>query len=88
LSRGVYSSIIPPPLGGKESKGLRAREEIQRRVGKRREQREKKGQKENEVAKGKEEKGQGMRMNRVRTLQDQINSKIFSAYFERLFKDL
>jgi hypothetical protein len=26
--RGVYSSIIPPPWGGgKESKGLRAREE-------------------------------------------------------------
>jgi hypothetical protein len=34
LNRGVYSSIIPPPPwgGGKESKGLRAREENQRRV--------------------------------------------------------
>ena len=33
-TRGVYSSIIPPPPwgGGKESKGLRAREENQRRV--------------------------------------------------------
>jgi hypothetical protein len=41
--RGVYSSIIPPPLGGgKESKGLRAREENQRRVEKMERQREKK----------------------------------------------
>ena len=30
--RGVYSSIIPSPKGGKESKALRAREENQRRV--------------------------------------------------------
>ena len=28
--RGVYSSIIPPPKGGKESKALRARAENQR----------------------------------------------------------
>jgi hypothetical protein len=45
-SRGVYSSIIPPPPppwgGGKESKGLRAREENQRRVEKMERQREKK----------------------------------------------
>ena len=41
--RGVYSSIIPPPWGsGKESKGLRAREENQRRVEKMERQREKK----------------------------------------------
>ena len=42
--RGVYSSIIPPPPwgGGKESKGLRAREENQRRVEKMERQREKK----------------------------------------------
>jgi hypothetical protein len=40
--RGVYSSIIPPPWGGgKESKGLRAREENQR-VEKMERQREKK----------------------------------------------
>ena len=41
--RGVYSSIIPPPPwgGGKESKGLRAREENQR-VEKMERQREKK----------------------------------------------
>ena len=43
ISRGVYSSIIPPPWGGgKESKGLRAREENQRRVEKMERQREKK----------------------------------------------
>jgi hypothetical protein len=36
--RGVYSSIIPPP----PSKGLRAREENQRRVEKMERQREKK----------------------------------------------
>jgi hypothetical protein len=44
LCRGVYSSIIPPPPwgGGKESKGLRAREENQRRVEKMERQREKK----------------------------------------------
>jgi hypothetical protein len=46
LNRGVYSSIIPPPPpplgGGKESKGLRAREENQRRVEKMERQREKK----------------------------------------------
>jgi hypothetical protein len=45
LFRGVYSSIIPPPPpwgGGKESKGLRAREENQRRVEKMERQREKK----------------------------------------------
>jgi hypothetical protein len=38
LGRGVYSSIIPPPPwgGGKESKGLRVREENQRRVEKNR----------------------------------------------------
>jgi hypothetical protein len=44
-TRGVYSSIIPPPPwgGGKESKGLRAREENQRRVEKMERQREKKG---------------------------------------------
>jgi hypothetical protein len=42
-TRGVYSSIIPPPWGGgKESKGLRAREENQRRVEKMERQREKK----------------------------------------------
>ena len=41
--RGVYSSIIPPPWGGgKESRGLRAREENQRRVEKMERQREKK----------------------------------------------
>jgi hypothetical protein len=42
--RGVYSSITPPPPwgGGKESKGLRAREENQRRVEKMERQREKK----------------------------------------------
>jgi hypothetical protein len=41
--RGVYSPIIPPPWGGgKESKGLRAREENQRRVEKMERQREKK----------------------------------------------
>jgi hypothetical protein len=40
--RGVYSSIIPPWGGGKESKGLRAREENQRRVEKMERQREKK----------------------------------------------
>ena len=28
--RGVYSSIIPPPRGGEESKALSAREETQR----------------------------------------------------------
>jgi hypothetical protein len=34
VHRGVYSSIIPPPPwgGGKESKGLSAGEENQRRV--------------------------------------------------------
>jgi hypothetical protein len=42
-TRGVYSSIIPHPRGGgKESKGLRAREENQRRVEKMERQREKK----------------------------------------------
>jgi hypothetical protein len=45
-ARGVYSSIIPPPPtpggGGKGSKGLRAREENQRRVEKMERQREKK----------------------------------------------
>jgi hypothetical protein len=57
----------PPPQGGKETKGLRAREEIQRRVKKKEregkgKEKQRKGQKENEGAKGKEEKGQGMRM--------------------------
>ena len=33
---GVYSSIIPPPRGAKESKALRAKEENQRRVKKER----------------------------------------------------
>ena len=48
-NRGVYSSIIPPPpMGGKESKDLRAREENQRKV-------KKKGRKE----KGKERKEKG-----------------------------
>ena len=43
MYRGVYSSIIPPPWGGgKESKGLRAREGNQRRVEKMERQREKK----------------------------------------------
>ena len=45
ILRGVYSSIIPPPPPwgwGKESKGLRAREENQRRVEKMERQREKK----------------------------------------------
>jgi hypothetical protein len=56
--RGVHYSIIPP-RGRKESKGLRTREEIQRRVkkkgreGKRREQREKKRTKGKEENKGK-----------------------------------
>jgi hypothetical protein len=42
LSRGVYSSIIPPWGRRKESKGLRAREENQRRVEKMERHREKK----------------------------------------------
>ena len=42
--RGVYSSIIPPPRGGKESKALRAREENQRRVKKKGREGERKGE--------------------------------------------
>ena len=46
--RGVYSSIIPPQGGGKESKALRAREENQRVKKKGRE-----GEREEEKEKGK-----------------------------------
>ena len=55
--RGVYSSIIPPPLlkGGKESKALRAREENQRRVKKKGREGEREGERK-EKGKGRKKK--------------------------------
>ena len=53
--RGVYSSIIPPPQGGKESNALRAREENQRRVKKKGREGEREGEKK-EKGKGRKKK--------------------------------
>ena len=74
-SRGVYSSIIPPPKGGgKESKDLRAREENQRKVKKKgRKEKGKEGERVGErEGEGKEK---GKRKERKRRVQKERNKR-------------
>ena len=74
LLRGVYSSIIPPQGGGKESKALRAREGNQRRVKKKGREGKRKGR-----GKGRRRKGKGEREEKEKRIRVREGGKKYEG---------